>query len=567
MKLYGRIFALILALVLLIAALPVTAHAEDEYPKVERAFFREGSDGSLKAVWNLDYTGVAEDVSIFHTLTFYREAYHNYVSYSPMEIFELQAEGKVNELDLTPYKEWYFGDGESRYWFTITTQWSTVSGSTTHTRTMTFDSAKQWLNESVMPDPVLTAAEPEPFCEDGGVIAINVSWENMQDFCKLQFAFTVNDGETKYFSLYPKNDDMPVNGSQLFVFSPREFDTELHEGDRIHCDVTVYRMVTWGFGFPIGEPYPVEFTVLPVDQNAPKITGANVPILRQDVFYLRIEATWEHMPLENCVLEIGITVNNGDTQYFEVTPAGENAVTDGTGCFELSTNYLKNSLKEGDRVLFELTFIRDSDGLPLCKTYTVDATVKAESVMKYASVVKIAAVYSGTGEWMEYTLTDEEVQLPYEEFYALLETKASEWLVAKGADKEAVGPGSIITNKPEIYGDGEKLDYDNVFEFFVSPDFGLYDTITFKSETVRYYLDRKPAMWGDVNRSGDIDITDVTWIQRNEAQMNTPYTEEDYALGDVDQNGETNIMDATAIQYYLANMKNPYHIGAFKQEA
>lgn len=80
MKQRIKTFSLILALIMLLSALPLTVHAE-EYPRVQRAFFREGGDGSLKAMWTVDYTGLSDDVRVLHRVTFYKAPRHGSVNY------------------------------------------------------------------------------------------------------------------------------------------------------------------------------------------------------------------------------------------------------------------------------------------------------------------------------------------------------------------------------------------------------------------------------------------------------------------------------------------------------
>ena len=65
---------------------------------------------------------------------------------------------------------------------------------------------------------------------------------------------------------------------------------------------------------------------------------------------------------------------------------------------------------------------------------------------------------------------------------------------------------------------------------------------------------------GDVDRDGEVEIRDATWIQRSVADIEIPFTIKKLTA-DVDGDGEITVMDATLIQYYLANMKNPYNIG------
>ena len=70
----------------------------------------------------------------------------------------------------------------------------------------------------------------------------------------------------------------------------------------------------------------------------------------------------------------------------------------------------------------------------------------------------------------------------------------------------------------------------------------------------------KIRLRGDIDGSGDVMITDVTYLQRHIAGMSIPFTFFD-AVFDVDGSGEVNVMDATVMQCYLAEMNVPYVIG------
>ena len=69
-----------------------------------------------------------------------------------------------------------------------------------------------------------------------------------------------------------------------------------------------------------------------------------------------------------------------------------------------------------------------------------------------------------------------------------------------------------------------------------------------------------PKLLGDVDKNGDIEIVDATYIRRNVAQIDIPF-EIDITTADADGDEEITVMDATAIQYYLAHMKKQYNIG------
>ncbi|MBQ3330194.1 MAG: dockerin type I repeat-containing protein [Ruminococcus sp.] len=74
------------------------------------------------------------------------------------------------------------------------------------------------------------------------------------------------------------------------------------------------------------------------------------------------------------------------------------------------------------------------------------------------------------------------------------------------------------------------------------------------------WKDTQTYLLGDVDHDGNIEIRDATWIQRDAADIDLPFTISK-TTADVDGDGNITVMDATAIQYYLANMKNPYNIG------
>ena len=76
----------------------------------------------------------------------------------------------------------------------------------------------------------------------------------------------------------------------------------------------------------------------------------------------------------------------------------------------------------------------------------------------------------------------------------------------------------------------------------------------------RTFTCQTTAILGDVDFDGNIEIRDVTWIQRYATEMDLPFTVKK-KTADIDGDNNITVMDATLIQYYLANMKNPYNIG------
>lgn len=83
------------------------------------------------------------------------------------------------------------------------------------------------------------------------------------------------------------------------------------------------------------------------------------------------------------------------------------------------------------------------------------------------------------------------------------------------------------------------------------------------SNSIDYFLtDASPYLLGDANRDGNVNINDVTTIQRHIAQLMSLDKIHQLA-SDVNRNGELNITDATILQMYLAQYKVNYPIGQF----
>lgn len=88
-------------------------------------------------------------------------------------------------------------------------------------------------------------------------------------------------------------------------------------------------------------------------------------------------------------------------------------------------------------------------------------------------------------------------------------------------------------------------------------------SVTFMGEVYTDVKTEAIPKWyilGDVDHSGEAEITDATWIQRHKAGMEIPFTLEKEPA-DVDGDGEVTLMDATWIQYYLAVMNTTFDIG------
>ena len=105
-----------------------------------------------------------------------------------------------------------------------------------------------------------------------------------------------------------------------------------------------------------------------------------------------------------------------------------------------------------------------------------------------------------------------------------------------------------LTDMNAEYVDGDLI--------FTTDHFSLY--IVVQEETKPVAL----AVFGDVDGDGEVTVIDATFIQRYEANMKIPISE-DVLLkcGDVDGDGEVTVIDATFIQRYEARIKTPYPIG------
>lgn len=72
-----------------------------------------------------------------------------------------------------------------------------------------------------------------------------------------------------------------------------------------------------------------------------------------------------------------------------------------------------------------------------------------------------------------------------------------------------------------------------------------------------------PAHRGDVSGDKEVDIMDVSLIQRVESGLAANTTETAFLHGDVDGSGKTDILDATYIQRYLSNIDTPYKVNEY----
>lgn len=90
---------------------------------------------------------------------------------------------------------------------------------------------------------------------------------------------------------------------------------------------------------------------------------------------------------------------------------------------------------------------------------------------------------------------------------------------------------------------------------------GSYAVTYAKEHRIEYMCTDEPEpVLGDVNDDGDINIGDVTELQRHLAEL-IKLNRSALLKADANQDGEVNISDATALQMFLAEYEVPYPIG------
>ena len=90
--------------------------------------------------------------------------------------------------------------------------------------------------------------------------------------------------------------------------------------------------------------------------------------------------------------------------------------------------------------------------------------------------------------------------------------------------------------------------------------FSGYDLYLLPADSGAYKDPFEPGILGDANLDGAVDITDVTTIQRYDAQLIT-LSQTAQNLADVDRDGKVTIIDATWLQRWDLQMKAPDGIG------
>lgn len=103
-------------------------------------------------------------------------------------------------------------------------------------------------------------------------------------------------------------------------------------------------------------------------------------------------------------------------------------------------------------------------------------------------------------------------------------------------------------------------DPDNVFD----SNFQNIQMSTDKANFIIQQSSDQPLSYilGDVDSDAIVTILDVTFTQRNLANIPTPYTETIKLCGDVDEDGDLSIIDTTLIQRFLADFAVPYPINS-----
>ena len=70
-----------------------------------------------------------------------------------------------------------------------------------------------------------------------------------------------------------------------------------------------------------------------------------------------------------------------------------------------------------------------------------------------------------------------------------------------------------------------------------------------------------PVFLGDADGNGEVNVLDVTLIQRANAGMMINVSQQTMMRGDVDGNGEVDLIDAVYIRRYIASVATPYPVG------
>lgn len=138
-----------------------------------------------------------------------------------------------------------------------------------------------------------------------------------------------------------------------------------------------------------------------------------------------------------------------------------------------------------------------------------------------------------------------------------------------------VVPDSVETIKRYAFGNCTSLSYAKIpagvtqiasSAFYNCPNLtlGVYDdsyALQYAKDYNIPYVLLDEYKLGDVDGNGNVDIRDVTEIQKHLAELGEPLGELNLYAADVNGDGDVDISDATAIQMFLAELDFSYPIG------
>lgn len=103
--------------------------------------------------------------------------------------------------------------------------------------------------------------------------------------------------------------------------------------------------------------------------------------------------------------------------------------------------------------------------------------------------------------------------------------------------------------------------FQNDNDLVLGVNYGSYAYQYAVDKGIRYVLLDQEIILGDVDKSGFVDIRDVTEIQKHLAELGEPLDELALYAADVNGDGDVDISDATSIQLFLAELDFTYPIG------
>lgn len=243
--------SIILSLVLIFVAVPFNAGAAAQYRNAKNLRWVTGSDKSLKVTWDLDYSDLPSDVTVSGVLHFYKGTY----SYDK-GLFNLRFSGKANEIDLTDYAWWYFGDEDAWYYFTLSLTYKAADGSVTNMSSVS--SADLTNNAFITPAPNIVDVEIDNLREGYDNLDIDIHWMNMKSGYKLEIILSINGRKTLGMEAMPDRSFFPEDICRVTLKPSADLPFVLKQGDIVGIEVQIMYDDD-----KIGEPVTYETAVLP----------------------------------------------------------------------------------------------------------------------------------------------------------------------------------------------------------------------------------------------------------------------------------------------------------------